>query len=55
MPGQMMPPTGIRRGPNGVEGDRGAEIDDDAGSAVFRDGRDGIHDAVGADLAGIVV
>src|ERR1700723_3738526 len=42
-------------GGDGVVGDGGAEVDDDAGSAETLVRGDGIDEPVGADLAGVVV
>jgi len=42
-------------GRHGIKGDGCAEIDDDAGSAVFGDGGDGVDDAVRADFAWVVI
>src|SRR5690606_10254779 len=40
---------------DGLEGGGGAEVDDDRGAAVEVEGGDGVRDAVGADLLGVVV
>ena len=44
----------ITAGRDGIEGGGGAEVDDDAGGLVEVKGGGGVHDAVGADLPGIV-
>ncbi len=45
----------FRIGRNGVEGDGGAHVDDDARAAVIMQGRDAVDDAVRAHLPRIVV
>ena len=55
MPGAMAPPEVLARPRDGVEGGGRAQVHDDARPPVEVIGADGVGDAIGADLLGVVV
>ena len=54
IPGQIIPPRYSACG-HGIEGDSGAEVDDDTRPAIAMKGGDSVYDAVCADFARVVV